>query len=212
MRQGEIGPEIGIFEARMCYRRLMGILIVGLVLFLGIHTVSTLRTTRAAVIGRLGEGLYKGLYSLVSAVGLVLIVWGFSRYRSAGYIQVWDPPFAIFQPIALVLLWFAFVALASAYAPPSKIKATLRHPMLAGVKAWALAHLLVKGDLGSLVLFGAFLAWAVFDRIALKRRGDAGAPAVPGPTRGDAIALGVGSLAYVAMYWLHPLVIGVPVI
>jgi uncharacterized membrane protein len=84
--------------------------------------------------------------------------------------------------------------------------------MLAGVKAWALAHLLVNGDLGSLVLFGAFLAWAVFDRIALKRRGDAGAPAVPGLTRGDAIALGVGTLAYVAMYWLHPLVIGVPVI
>jgi len=103
-------------------------------------------------------------------------------------------------------------ALAAAYAPPGKIKAALRHPMLAGVKAWALAHLLVNGDLGSLVLFGAFLAWAVFDRIAVKRRGDAGAPPVPGPTRGDAIALGVGTLAYIAMYWLHPLVIGVPVI
>src|SRR6267378_7011872 len=190
----------------------MGVLILGLILFLGIHTLTTMRSTRAAAIGRLGEGPYKGLYSLISAVGLVLIVWGFARYRSAGYIQVWDPPFAIFHPVALVLLWFAFVALAAAYAPPSKIKAVLRHPMLAGVKAWALAHLLVNGDLGSLVLFGAFLAWAVFDCIAVKRRGDAGAPPVPGPTRGDAIALGVGTLAYVAMYWLHPLLIGVPVI
>ena len=138
------------------------------------------------MIGRLGEGPYKGLYSLVSAVGLVLIVWGFSRYRSAGYIQVWNPPFALFHPIALVLLWFAFVALVSAYAPPSKIKATLRHPMLVAVKAWALSHLLVNGDLGSMLLFGALLAWAVYDRIAAKRRGDAaGAPPVAGFGRNE---------------------------
>jgi uncharacterized membrane protein len=133
----------------------MAILILGLVLFLGIHSLTTMRTTRAAMIGRLGEGPYKGLYSLVSAVGLVLIVWGFGRYRGAGYIQVWNPPFAIFHPIALVLLWFAFVALASAYAPPSRIKSVLRHPMLVAVKAWALSHLLVNGDLGSMLLFGA---------------------------------------------------------
>jgi uncharacterized membrane protein len=188
----------------------MTLLILGLVLFLGIHTLTVARGPRAAVMGSLGEGPYKGLYSLVSAAGLVLVVWGFGRYRNGGYVPVWDPPAAL-HPVALILLWFAFVALAAAYAPLGKIKATLRHPMLAGVKAWALAHLLVNGDLGSLVLFGAFLAWAVFDRIAVKRRGDAGAPSVPGPTRGDGIALGVGTLAYVAMYWLHPLVIGVPV-
>jgi uncharacterized membrane protein len=209
MRQVEIGPEIGISEARMCYRRLMGILILGLVLFLGIHTISTLRTTRAAVIGRLGEGPYKGLYSLVSAVGLVLIVWGFSRYRSAGYIQVWDPPFAIFHPIALVLLWFAFVALASAYAPPSKIKATLRHPMLVAVKVWALSHLLVNGDLGSMMLFGALLAWAIYDRIAVKRRGDQGAPPVVRFGRNDAIVIAIGTIAYFAILWLHESLIGV---
>jgi uncharacterized membrane protein len=193
----------------MCYRRLMGILILGLVLFLGIHTVSTLRTTRAAVIGRLGEGPYKGLYSLVSAVGLVLIVWGFSRYRSAGYIQVWDPPFAIFHPIALVLLWFAFVALASAYAPPSKIKATLRHPMLVAVKVWALSHLLVNGDLGSMLLFGALLAWAIYDRIAVKRRGDQGAPSVARFGRNDAIVIAIGTVAYFVVLWLHESLIGV---
>ena len=109
----------------------MSLLILGLVLFLGIHVFTTLRAPRAAVIGRLGEGPYKGLYSLVAAVGLVLIVWGFSRYRSAGYIQVWNPPFSIFHPIALVLLWLALVALTATYAPPSRIKSILRHPMKA---------------------------------------------------------------------------------
>src|SRR5215471_19061131 len=156
----------------------MSILILGLVLFLGIHVFTTLRAPRAALIGRIGEGPYKGLYSLVAAVGLVLMIWGFSRYRSAGYIQVWNPPFAIFHPIALVLLWFAFVALVSTYAPPSRIKSLLRHPMLVAVKVWALSHLLVNGDLGSILLFGALLAWAVYDRIAVQRRGDAGAPPV----------------------------------
>ena len=96
--------------------------------------LKTLRGARAAAIGRLGDGPYKGLYSLVAAVGLVLIVWGFSRYRSAGYIQVWNPPFSLFHPIALVLLWFALVALAATYAPPSRIKSIMRHPMLAAVK------------------------------------------------------------------------------
>src|SRR4029077_7185593 len=191
------------------YRWPMAILILGLVLFLGIHTLTTMRTARAAVIGRLGEGPYKGLYSLISALGLVLIVWGFSRYRSAGYIQVWNPPFAIFHPVALVLLGFAFVALVSAYAPASKIKAMLRHPMLVAVKTWALSHLLVNGDLGSMLLFGGLLAWAVYDRIALKRRGDSGAPPVASFGRNDAIVIAIGTVAYFAILWLHESVIGV---
>jgi uncharacterized membrane protein len=188
----------------------MAILILGLVLFLGIHTLTTMREARAAVIVRLGEGPYKGLYSLVSAVGLVLIVWGFGSYRAQGYIQVWNPP-AILHAVALILLWFAFVALAAAYAPPGKIKATLRHPMLVAVKAWALSHLLVNGDLGSMLLFGALLAWAVYDRIALKRRGDLGAAPVQGVKAADAIVIAIGTVAYVAMFWLHETLIGVAV-
>jgi uncharacterized membrane protein len=184
-------------------------LIAGLVLFLGIHTLTTLREPRAAMIGRLGEGSYKGLYSLAAAVGLVLIVWGFGRYRGTGYVQIWDPP-SWLHPVALVLMWASFVALVAANAPAGMIKGLLRHPMLVGVKAWALAHLLVNGDLGSLILFGAFLAWAVYDRIAVKKRGDAGAVR-SGFTAGDAVALGVGSAAYVAMFWLHPWLIGVPI-
>src|SRR5262245_47207524 len=187
----------------------MSILVLGLVLFLGIHIFTTLRAPRAALIGRLGEGPYKGLYSLVAAVGLVLIVWGFSRYKSAGYIQIWNPPFSIFHPIALVLLWFALVALAATYAPPSRIKSILRHPMLVAVKAWALSHLLVNGDLGSLVLFGSVLAWAIYDRIAVKRRGDANTPTVASFGRNDVIVIIVGSIAYVAILWLHESIIGV---
>jgi uncharacterized membrane protein len=187
----------------------MVLLIAGLLLFLGAHTLTAARGMRAAVMARLGEGPYKGLYTLVSAIGLALIVWGFGRYRAAGYIAVWDPPAGLL-PITLVLMWFSFVALAATYAPAGKLKGLLRHPMLVGVKAWALAHLLVNGDLGSMILFGAFLAWAVYDRIAVKRRGDAGAP----PSRftaGDAIAIVAGSAFYVAMFWLHPWLIGVPI-
>jgi uncharacterized membrane protein len=187
----------------------MELLVLGLLLFLGAHTFTTLRPARAAAIGRLGEGPYKGLYSLVSAVGLLLMIWGFGRYRSAGYIQVWNPPFAIFHPIALVLLWFAFVALVSTYAPPSRIKSLLRHPMLVAVKVWALAHLLVNGDLGSMLLFGALLAWAIYDRIAVKRRGDQGAPSVASFGRNDLIVLALGTAAYLAVMWLHESLIGV---
>lgn len=187
----------------------MTLLIAGLVLFLGAHTFTTVRELRQLAIGRLGDGPYKGLYSLVSAAGIVLIVIGFGRYRSAGYTPVWSPP-AFFHVVTLVLMWISFVALTAAYSPLGKIKSSLRHPMLVGVKAWALAHLLVNGDLGSMLLFAGFLAWAVYDRISLKRRGDMGAPA-SGVTAGDAIALVVGSALYAAMWWLHPLAFGVPI-
>lgn len=187
----------------------MTLLIAGLVLFLGAHTFTTVRELRQLAIGRLGEGPYKGLYSLASAAGIVLIVIGFGRYRGAGYIPVWSPP-AFLHVITLVLMWISFVALTAAYSPLGKIKSSLRHPMLVGVKAWALAHLLVNGDLGSMLLFAGFLGWAVYDRISLKRRGDLGAPA-SGVTGGDAIALVVGSLLYAAMWWLHPLAFGVPI-
>jgi uncharacterized membrane protein len=187
----------------------MDILILGLVLFLGIHTLTTLRAARAAAIGRLGEGAYKGLYSLVSLGGLVLIIWGFARYRGAGYIQIWNPPSAIFHPIALVLLWLAIVALVAAYAPPSRIKSLLRHPMLVAVKIWAFSHLLVNGDLGSMLLFGSLLAWAVYDRIAVKRRGDLGAPPVAAFGRNDVVVIALGTAVYFAILWLHESLIGV---
>ena len=187
----------------------MWIFFAGLLLFLSAHTFTTMRSARAALIAHFGEGPYKGLYSLVSAAGLVLIVWGFGRYRLTGYIQVWDPPLWL-NPITIVLMWFAFVALVATYAPLGRIKATLRHPMLVAVKTWALAHLLVNGDLGSMILFGSLLLWAGYDRATLKRRGEPGAPP-SAATIGDGIAIAVGTVAYVAMWWLHPLAIGVPI-
>lgn len=186
----------------------MALLVLGLILFLGIHTLTTIRSARGAFIGRLGEGGYKGFYSIVAAAGLVLIFVGFGRYRSGGYIQVWNPPFALFHPIALFLLWFAFVALTAAYAPAGRIKSLLRHPMLVAVKAWALSHLLVNGDLGSMLLFGSLLAWAIYDRISVKRRGDLGAASV-GWSLNDLLVVLIGTVAYVGMLWLHDSVIGV---
>jgi uncharacterized membrane protein len=189
----------------------MLILFIGIVVFLGVHSLTTFRETRTRLIERFGLWPFKSIYSLVSLAGFALIVWGFSRYRAEGLITLWTPP-AWTRHLTMLLMWFAFVALACMNPAPGKIRGWLRHPMLVAIKIWALAHLLANGDAGGLLLFGSFLAWAVFDRIAVKRRGDMGAPRIAPFTRADATALGVGTLAYVAMIFLHPVLIGVPVI
>ena len=188
----------------------MLILLLGIVVLLGVHSLTTFRETRTRLIERVGPGPFKGLYSLVSLAGFALIVWGFSRYRAEGLITLWTPP-AWTRHLTMPLMWFAFVALACMNPAPGKIRGWLRHPMLVAIKIWALAHLLANGDAGGLLLFGSFLAWAVFDRIAVKKRGDMGAMRIESFTRADATALGVGTLAYVAMIFLHPTLIGVPV-
>ncbi len=188
------------------------ILIAGLALFLGVHTLTTLRGPRAQVIARLGEGGYKILYTLVSFAGLGLIVWGFSMYRATGWINVWYPPVAL-RHLVLALMLPAVILVVASYIR-GRIYTTVKHPMLAGVKLWALLHLLANGDLGSIVLFGSVLAWAVYDRISLKRREDPGAPPIPvGGVGNDLIAIAVGAVVYAALaFAFHPLVIGVPVI
>jgi uncharacterized membrane protein len=191
----------------------MTILILGLIVFIGAHAFTMAREPRARAIARLGEGPYKGLYSLVSLVGLVLIVWGFGEYRAGGYTQVWNPPVWT-RHLAVLLVWPAFVAFTAAYLP-GRIRRALKHPMLAGLKIWALAHLLANGDLGSMLLFGALLAWAVVARISTKRRDevlDHGGPvAAPAGWRNDILALAIGTALYlVFLLWLHPLLIGVP--
>src|SRR4051812_39046184 len=187
------------------------VMILGLALFLGVHTLTTQRAVRAQVIASAGEGGYKIGYSLVSAAGLALIIWGFAHYRATGWVDVWYPPAAL-KHVAAALMLPAVILVVASYIR-GRIYATLKHPMLAGVKLWATAHLIANGDLGSIILFGSFLAWAVFDRISLKRRADAGAPPIPigGPTN-DLIAIAVGVVAYVALaFAFHPVVIGVPV-
>ena len=188
------------------------VMIAGLVLFIGIHTLTTRRELRASLIGSVGEGGYKIGYALISLLGLVLIVWGFADYRATGMWIVWTPP-KLFKHIAVALMLPAVILVVASYIR-GRIYTTLKHPMLAGVKLWAAAHLLANGDLGSMILFGAFLAWAVFDRISLKRRADAGAPPIPvGGIGNDLIAVAVGVVAYLALaFVLHPVVIGVPVV
>jgi uncharacterized membrane protein len=190
----------------------LAVMILGLVLFLGVHTLSTRRDLRARLIASSGEGGYKIGYALLAIAGLALIVWGFAHYRATGMIDVWYPPRAL-KHLAMALMLPAVILVAAAYIR-GRIYATLKHPMLAGVKLWAAAHLIANGDLGAIILFGSFLGWAVFDRISLKRRADAGAPPIPvGGVGNDLIAVAVGIVAYLALaFAFHPVVIGVPVV
>ena len=192
----------------------MTLLVLGLILFLGTHCFSMARGRRAAVIGRIGEGPFKGLYSLLSLAGIVLIAIGYGQYRASGYIPVWDPPVWT-RHLALLLVLIAFICVPAAYLP-GHIKHRLKHPMLAGVKIWAFAHLLANGDLGSILLFGSVLAWAVVARISAKRRDVAaqhGGTAAPAGWRNDILAVVIGTVVYLVFaFWLHPLLIGVPVL
>ena len=151
-------------------------------------------------------------------LGIALIAWGFAHYRAAGMIDVWEgsvspKALAVLKHITTGLMLPAVILVVAAYLR-GHIYTALKHPMLAGVKLWAAAHLLANGDLGSIILFGSFLGWAVFDRISLKRRSDAGAPPIPvGGWGNDLIAVAVGIVAYLALaFAFHPVVIGVPVV
>ena len=166
----------------------MALLILGIILFLGLHLLPTVPGLRNRLIVRLGEKGYKALFALLSVAAFVVLVWGFAR--------------APMIP--------AFILLVAAYVP-GQIKAKVRHPFLVAIKTWALAHLIANGDLASIFLFGSFLLYAVYDRIAVKRREETGLITVPdtGPARNDVTSLVVGLLLYVAfLLWLHPLLIG----
>jgi uncharacterized membrane protein len=140
----------------------------------------------------------------------VLIVYGYGQYRAHGWLQVWSPP-AFMRHITIGLMLFAVIFLTAAFVP-SHIKTWLKHPMLASIKTWALAHLISNGDLGSILLFGSFLAWAVYARIAAKRRGDLGSAAAPAGWTNDVIVVVIGIVIYLALgFAFHPMVIGVPV-
>lgn len=210
-RHAGTGLVIVVTHDQGVWGAMMGLLLVGLVLFLGVHAVTILRPQRDALIGRVGEGAYKGIYSLVSLIGFVVLIYGYGAARlSSANIVFWTPP-AFLGHVAALLMLFAFIALAATYAPNGLIKSTLKHPMITAVKAWAFAHLLVNGDLASIILFGSFLAWGVIDRISLKRRPDASEPPKAGFGAGDIAAIGIGTVAtIVMMIWLHPILIGVP--
>jgi uncharacterized membrane protein len=188
----------------------MTLLILGLLVFIGVHLVPTQANARAGGVTRFGEGGYKGLFSLVAFLGLALIIYGFGQARSApsGNPLLWDPP-RWARHATMTLMLPVFILLAAAYLP-GRISAAVKHPMLLSVKLWALAHLLVSGRLAQLLLFGALLAWAIFDRISVKRRGVA---IKTGPARNDIIAIVIGLATYAFMLTRgHTLLIGVPLI
>jgi uncharacterized membrane protein len=188
----------------------MALLILGLVLFLGVHSLRIFangwRTRQRA---RLGEMRWKGLYSVASIVGFVLIVWGFGLTRQHPAV-LYVPPVGLRHLNGLFTL-LAFVLVAAAYVPANHLKAKLGHPMLAGVKVWAFGHLLATGMLHDVVLFGAFLLWAIVDFASARRRDRADGVVYPaGTVKGDIIAVAAGVVGwFVFAWWLHTWLIGV---
>jgi len=185
-------------------------LILGLVIFLGVHSVEIVSPAfRSRAVARLGEKPYKGVYTLLSVIGFVLLVWGYGVARQDP-VLVYAPPVWM-RHLTLLLMLPVFPLLLAAYLP-GRIKAAVKHPMLVAVKTWAFAHLLANGMLADVLLFGGFLLWAVADRISVKRR--AVVRPVPGPPPGrynDLIAV-VGGLALYVLFVvrLHTWLIGVP--
>jgi uncharacterized membrane protein len=188
----------------------MTTLFAGLVLFLGAHSVRIFADGwRSAQIARAGVGAWKTIYSIVSIAGFAMIVWGYGQARLAP-VDLWLPPLWTRHAAALLTLP-AFLLLAAAYVPGTRIKAMVGHPMVLGVKVWAFAHLLSNGRLADVVLFGAFLAWAIADYVAARRRDRAAGTRYPvGPVSRDALAVAMGVAGWgVFAFALHGWLIGV---
>lgn len=183
----------------------MTLLTIGMAVFIGVHLVPSLAGWRTGLVARLGFGRYKVLFSVVSAIGLALIVIGKAQ---APFIALWTPP-AWGRHAAMGLMPIAFILLAAAYLP-SNIKRLTAHPMLWGVLLWAAAHLAANGDAASLLLFGGFGAFAAFDMWSANRRG-ARPAASPMPVSRDALAIIAGLILYGALLALHPYLFGVAV-
>lgn len=190
----------------------MLLLIAGLILFLGIHSLPMFADKRSALEEKFGVLGYKGLFAVVSALGFVMIIYGYGAARAAGPAIIYDPPFWL-RHVTMLFMVPVFIFLVAAYVP-CRIKKALKHPMLVAVKLWAFSHLLTNGDLASVLLFGSFLVWAVADRISLKRRGLGGGAVMakePGKFS-DIIVILIGLGLYVLFaFKLHVLLIGVPV-
>jgi uncharacterized membrane protein len=186
----------------------MAIFIVGLLIFLGIHSVSIVAPEwRAGQVARLGERPWKGIYAAVSALGFGLLIYGYGVARHTPVV-LYAPPVAL-RHLALLLMLPVFPLLFAAYLP-GRIQAAAKHPMLLAVKLWAVAHLLANGTLVDVLLFGAFLVWAVADRISVRRRPRAAVPGAPPRRYNDVVAL-VAGLALYALFVLgaHRWLIGV---
>lgn len=189
----------------------MTVLVLGLVLFLGVHSVRIVAEEwRAATLERVGEKAYKGLYTVLSLAGFGLLVWGYGLARHEPVV-LWGQPPVWTRHLASLLTLAAFVLLVAAYVPGNAIKAKLHHPMVLGVKVWAFAHLIANNTLADLLLFGSFLLWAVLDfRSARRRDRAAGTVIAAGPASRTVVTVVVGVLAWAAFaFWGHRILIGV---
>ncbi len=193
----------------------MLLLILGLVLFLGLHLLPVFPGIRTALRQKLGTGGYRGLFSLLALAGLVLIVVGYGDARSEGPVVLYDPPFFL-RHLVMLLMLPVFILFAAS-GPPGHIKRIVKHPQILAVKIWAFSHLLANGDLPSVLLFGSFLAWGILGRISMKKR-DRLAGATPPSAAdvkisADVIAVVAGLAIYGLFVWkLHTWLIGVPII
>lgn len=187
----------------------MTVMILGLLLFLGVHSVRIVANDwRSVQIQRMGELPWKAAYSVVAVVGLAMAAWGYGQMR-LDPTWVWFPPLGLRHAVALLMIP-AFILLVAAYVPNNHLKAKLGHPMVLAVKVWALAHLLANGRLGDIVFFGAFLLWAVLDFRSARRRPQQ--PRVQPRLVGTALTVVIGLAAYFLFaFHLHVLVTGVPV-
>jgi len=188
----------------------MQLLIAGLVLFLAAHSTRIFADGwRTAMLERVGEKPWKGLVTVVSIAGFALIVIGYGQLRTAP-VPLWEPPFWT-RHLSLLLNLLAFILLTAAYVPRNVIKARIGHPMVAGVKVWALAHLISNGNLADVLLFGSFLLWAVLDFRASRRRDRENEVSYPaGNLLGSFGTLAIGTVAwFVFVKWLHLQLIGV---
>jgi uncharacterized membrane protein len=186
-------------------------LTIGLILFIGGHSIAIVMPRwRDAMVAKIGEFPWKGLYSLVSIAGLVLIVHGYAVARSEPTVLYLPPTWL--RHVAFLLMAGVFPLLIASHIP-GRIKDGIKHPTTFAVKIWAVAHLLTNGNLADVVLFGTFLAWAVAALISAKRRPRPPAPTLPRANFNDAVAIVVGLGLYVAfVLWLHPILIGMPLV
>lgn len=187
----------------------MSLLIVGLILFIGVHSIHIgANEWRSAQIVRFGEATWKVGYSFISLIGLVLIIRGFGMARQHP-IFLWTPPAGMMNATALLVL-IAFVLIAAAYVPRNHIKARLHHPMVLGVQLWAFGHLLANGTLATVILFGSFLIWAILSFKTARQRD---AVNVAGTLAGTTISIVTGFIIWVVfLLVLHTFLIGVPLI
>jgi uncharacterized membrane protein len=188
----------------------MTALILGLVVFLGIHSARIVAEgPRQAFIAQRGANAWKGLYTAISLAGFALLVWGYGQARQQPVV-LWATPTGLRHASTLLTL-ISFVLLAAAYVPRNGIKARVHHPMTVGVKVWAFAHLIANNTLADVLLFGGFLAWSIATFAAARRRDRAnGTTYAPGTVSGTAITVVVGVVAWIVFaLWLHGPLIGV---